>query len=495
MRWSCLPAALVLACNGDDGMSPPPGQTPVEAVTISPGPSLALVAGGTTQLTATARDAQGNALAGRLISWSSTAQGVATVNTSGLATAIVAGVAQIRASSEGKTGEVTITVSAFPWSATGSLATGRTRLSATVLANGKVLVTGGQTLGTLPGTLRSSELYDPATGLWTSTGSLTTERSNHIAVRLQNGKVLVAGGQSLEQQARLASAELYDPATGTWATTGSMATARQLAAVVRLADGRVMIAGGLGPNATFDPLSSVEIYNPATGAWTSAASMTVARVGHSAILLPNGKVLVVGGAAGTSISQHVHASSEVWDPATGQWAASGNFLTARAFPSALLLGNGRPLIAGGSNFASTAYAATDLYDPITGGWTATGSMLTARLSHTATLLPNGRVLVAGGTGAVGVLGSAEVYDPGSGTWSTASSLRVARLNHAAVLLANGKVLVVGGEGAGAAASTEIFDPDLAFSLDTRSTNAQPAIGRAPEGFHQRDSRSRPSRSY
>ena len=141
-----------------------------------------------------------------------------------------------------------------------------------------------------------------------------------------------------------------------------------------------------------------------------------------------------------------------------------NSLTARAFHTALLLANGRPLVAGGSNFASTPYGAADLYDPVAGGWTATGSMLTARLSHTATRLPNGKVLVAGGSGSLGTLGTVEMYDPASGSWSAGPALRVTRTNHAAVLLTNGKVLVVGGQGAGASSSAEIFDPAVTFSI-------------------------------
>lgn len=193
MRWSLFLTALVVACSGsgDDGTSPPPS-TPVASVIISPGPSLDLVVGATTQLTATARDGQGNVLSGRAISWSSTAQGVATVS-NGLVTAVAVGAAQIRATSEGKTGEVTISVTTYPWSATGSLTTGRTLHTATLLADGRVLVTGGQTVDTQQ-SLRSSELYNPATGSWTATGNLTTARVNHVAIRLQNGRVLVAGG-------------------------------------------------------------------------------------------------------------------------------------------------------------------------------------------------------------------------------------------------------------------------------------------------------------
>jgi N-acetylneuraminic acid mutarotase len=462
MRWSLILSALVLACGGgsdDDGISPPPPPpppTPVASVSVSPGPALDLAVGATTQLSATARDADGNVLSGRAFTWSTSAQGVATVS-NGLVTAIAAGVAQIRATSEGKTGEVAVSVTTYPWSATGSLATGRTLHTATLLADGRVLVTGGQTLDT-PQSLRSSEVYNPTTGAWTATGNLTTGRTNHIAIRLQNGRVLVAGGVSVETQTRLASAEIYDPATGLWTPTGNLSAARQLAAAIMLNDGRVLAIGGSGASSNLDPLSSTEIYNPATGQWAITGAMTVPRAGHAALLLSNGKVLVTGGARTTISGTVLHSSADLYEPSTGQWTGTGNFTTARAFHTAVLLATGRPLIVGGSNFVSTTFAAADLYDPVSGGWTPTGSMLSARVSHTATRLPNGKVLVTGGTGSVGTLASVELYDPATGTWSAGPALRVARLNHAAVLLTNGKVLVVGGQGAGASTSAETFDP-------------------------------------
>ena len=475
MRWAIVFSALVMACgggggdgddDGDDGTSPPPPPTPVSTVTIAPGPALTLSVGATSQLTATARDQQGNVLTGREIAWTTTAQSVATVSNSGLVTAAAVGSAQIRATSEGKIGEITITVEALPWTLTGSLTTGRTLHSATLLADGRVLVTGGQAVGTTQ-SLRSAEVYNPATGTWTSTGDMITGRTNHVAVRLQNGRVMVAGGVSVEQQTRLASVEIYDPSTGTWSATGNLVTARQLAGAVVLNDGRVLLFGGSGPNGTFDPLATSELYNPATGQWATAGSMTVPRVGHAAVLLSNGRVLASGGATNSISGVVLHASSEVFNPSTGQWTGSGNVLTARSVHTALLLANGQPLIVGGSNYASTAYGATDVYDPVSGGWTAAGSMLTARVSHTATRLPNGKVLAAGGTGTTGTIGSAELYDPATGSWSAAASLRVARLNHAAVLLNTGKVLVMGGQGAGASTSAELFDPAVGASISGR----------------------------
>src|SRR5438477_350710 len=160
-----------------------------------------------------------------------------------------------------------------------------------------------------------------------------------------------------------------------------------------------------------------------SGTWTPTGSLATARYGHTATLLPNGKVLVAGG--GDSFGQEV-ASAELYDPATGLWTATGSMATARFQHTATLLPNGQVLVAGGFNDNIGPLASAELYDPATGLWTATGSMATARFSPTATLLPNGQVLVAGGGNYSGVVASAELYDPVSGLWTVTGSMATAR---------------------------------------------------------------------
>jgi len=135
-------------------------------------------------------------------------------------------------------------------------------------------------------------MYDPTTGSWTVTGSLTAARFVHKATLLPNGKVLVSGGEHENFGDALSSAELFDPVTGNWTTTGSMTAAREGHTATLLLNGKVLIAGGGGLNAI---LSSAELYDPAHGNWTATGSMTDARVAHTATLLPNGKVLMAGG--------------------------------------------------------------------------------------------------------------------------------------------------------------------------------------------------------
>jgi len=335
----------------------------------------------------------------------------------------------------------------------GTLGTARYQHTATVLQDGKVLVAGGEGA---TGALASAELYDPATGIWTATGSLNAVREQATATLLPNGKVLVAGGVN-NNNIVLASAELYDPATGTWTpTTGNLTTARFLHTATLLSNGKVLVAGG--SNGTVF-LQSAELYDPASESWTATGNLGTVRVQHTATLLSNlsnGKVLVAGGRTGTGPL----ASAELYDPATGMWTpTTGNLGNARARHTATLLASGKVLVAGG--FGSTYLATTELYDPASGSWTAAGSLNTARHQHTATLLPNGQVLVTAGRGTAGTLASAELFNPAAapGIWTATGSLGAARYQHTATLLPNGKMLVAGGSNDGGyVASAELYDP-------------------------------------
>jgi len=307
------------------------------------------------------------------------------------------------------------------WAVTGQMNTPQIDSStATLLPDGQVLVAGG--IGGSSNALSSAELYNPATGTWAVTGSMHQGRgglygTGPSATLLPDGQVLVAGGEDANFKL-LASAELYNPATGTWSVTGSMTTPRTGQSATLLNNGQVLVAGGTGATA------AAELYNPATGTFTATGSMSAARGGNVGTLLPDGDVLVTQGSAAGLFAERYH-------PATGQWSNASTGLhvcistqECQADSTATLLPTGNVLVAGGvvglkSNPQTTATAM--LYDPDTNTWAATGSMTTGRESQTATLLPDGQVLMAGGTlfdhpsaghpGVDEVLASAELYTP------------------------------------------------------------------------------------
>ena len=363
---------------------------------------------------------------------------------------------------------------AAQWEFTGNLNVARDYQTATLLSNGKVLVASGATNGPQAfqyPQITSSELYDKATGTWTLTGSLTDARVLHTAALLLNGQVLVAGGwpNHTHTGGALATAELYDPATGNWTPTGSMNIRRVYHTETSLFDGRVLVVGCFTDGFT----NTAELYDPATGNWSFTGSTNTPRFGfHTATLLPNGMVLVAGG---YDTNGHISANAELYDPAMGNWTTTGSLNTARHSHTATLLANGKVLIAGGTNGGILASA--EVYDPATGNWTPTGSLNVARWRHTATPLSDGKVLVAGGmNGGSTSFASAEIYDPATGTWTVTGSLNNGRGLHTATLLSGGIVLVAGGIDNGVIlASAERFTPtDTPTPTPTPTATPTPA---------------------
>jgi hypothetical protein len=214
---------------------------------------------------------------------------------------------------------------------------------------------------------------------------------------------------------------------------------RSIAPMVKLLDGRVLIIGGATHPGT---TNTTEVYDPATGQWTQVGSMQISTEGASAVLLDDGKVLKVGAAGGFS-SPVNSVVAELFDPATGQWTQTGSLHVARYATSLTKLQDGRVLMTAGNQWGP-ALTESEIYDPATGQWTVTGSTNFARISRTI-LMSDGRVLAAGGDDSVtGPILPTEIYDPATGTWTVDASLNVGHNPTDLVALPGNQYLVAGG---------------------------------------------------
>ncbi len=284
-----------------------------------------------------------------------------------------------------------------------------TDVTATLLNDGHVLVTGGRSAP------NAAELYDPISQTFSATGnSVYVHGFVPTATPLNDGRVLVVGGLSTTGNTGSVNsgAETYNPATGAFTTAGPMTFNRGFHTATLLADGRVLIAGGQGPfvlSATpiFD---SGEIYDPSSGNFTLVGPMQQPRSTHVAVRLTDGRVLIAGGYGSGSSEQ----TAELFDPGTSNFIFAGETAAALSDPMGALLPNGQVLIAGGQPdpVAQIATNAAELYNPADGTFASTGNMVAGRFSTPATVLNDGRVLVAGGYPlCCSALASAEIYTP------------------------------------------------------------------------------------
>lgn len=331
-----------------------------------------------------------------------------------------------------------------------SVLDGRILHTATLLSDGRVLVTGGtaEPLG-LPAVdpLASAALYDLTSGVVSPTAAMSTTRIGHTATLLADGRVLIIGGAQDGSVDCCASAELYDPGTGTFAPAGAMTARRTGHAATRLDDGRVLVVGGEDGRSSW----TAELYDPVTGVFMPTGVPVVAHgYGHSATLLRDGRVLIVGGSDAL-------ASAEVYDPVTGSFEATGGPKNPRQGHSATLLPDGRVVITGGMSgvglpvfSGDPGIAAIEIHDPRWGVFSPDGTLPEARSGQSASLLPDGRVLVAGGwlkrpsDGVFRLVSAGALFDPADGTIAVTGPLARSRGLHTATPLVDGRVLLIGG---------------------------------------------------
>ena len=343
---------------------------------------------------------------------------------------LVAGLVTIEAQSPGM------------FSSTGDLIKPRYAHTATLLNDGRVLITGGVSspTGDLGNSTSeaSAEIYDPATGRFRLTGSMATARSFHTATLLPDGTVLVTGG--------FATPEVYDPATGTFHVTGAMKAPRYGSSAILLVNGKVLIAGGI-TDFLSSPTTSAELYDPAIGSFISAGDMASPQFAPLVANLPDGKVLLIDGGS----DYWAYASSQIYDPVSGSFSTIEPWIPFDG-GSATLLPNGQVLVAGGdpASFGSTDAA---LYDPAARVFHPTGPTTRDYVLQVATGLSDGDVLLVGGwcsacrtpLGGYNNDARVDLYDPTTGRFSATGSMTTGRESPSVTLLSNGQVLVTGGD--------------------------------------------------
>jgi hypothetical protein len=325
--------------------------------------------------------------------------------------------------------------------AAGSMVLNRQSHIAVALLSGKVLIAGGSPTDStsFPERWASAELYDPISNTFAATGSMSTSRGlGHAAVRLPNGTVLVCGGEDYERTT-LKSAEIYDPATGRFSPTGAMQFARTRHSAVLLANGKVLVVGGVSD---LQGRTSAELYDPSTGVFTPSSQMTQERLAQ-ALQTPDG-ALVLGGTTADLYSAAAASFTPLATPVVGAWGAMAS----------TRLQTGKIAVMGGSLNASGFQSMAYLFDPTTSAFLAIGELIWPRAGATATELKDGRILLFGGAADGRYPDRAELLNLTTGNVSALASSGAGRIFHTATLLTDGRVLIAGGLGYSTSGSAE-----------------------------------------
>jgi N-acetylneuraminic acid mutarotase len=306
--------------------------------------------------------------------------------------------------------------------------------TATLLRNGQVLICGGFS----GGTLSSAEIFDPKTKTFKSVGNMIVPRSGHSATLLPDGKVLIVGGYNGNY---LSNTEIFDPATKTFTAANMMTTARSGHTATLLTNEKILFAGGVGTGWSF--LQSAELYDIQSGNFSATGSMTTARESHTATLLNNETVLITGGHKDRRPNVKIYSSAEIYNPSSEAFSLTGSMTKIRHKHDAVMLNDGKVLIIGGSDERDSrgAYTSAEIYRPASRTFQVSGNMNLSRYKHNGTsiLLGNGKVLIAGGAD------RAELYNPKKNEFIIVSgNMKMERLFSCATLLDNGQVLITGG---------------------------------------------------
>jgi hypothetical protein len=326
-----------------------------------------------------------------------------------------------------------------------NMSEGRHGHTATLLADGTVLVAGGETGSMQSGgfyLVDSAERFYPKTNTFVPVGSMGTERVAHTAVRLQDGRVLVLGGVDRTRPSP-ASAEIFDPATNQFTPVGAMTEPRILAVATVLQDGQVLVVGGLGGTGGNTALKTAELFDPKSEKFETTGSLVKVRQWPTVVALADGRVAVLGGG---------YRAGEIYEPSTGRFIEYGQLATARSEAFGIPLPDGKILVVGGNN------PNIEAYDPAAGQSVVMGKLRARRVAETVVPLSDGRVLVAGGL--PGYVNSApikevELVDPATGQVTLTGAMAIPRREGMGVLLPDGRALIFGGAALGKGALTSV----------------------------------------
>jgi N-acetylneuraminic acid mutarotase len=405
--------------------------------------------------------------------WATQTAGIASVS-NGAASGLALGSSGVTATIGSVSASATVAVTTNTWSAAPQMPTERVAgLTATLLPSGKLLVVGG--VKSAGAGTAAADLFDPASATWTTVAPMSVMRASHAATLLADGRLLVTGGSTVSSAAAKGyvnntSAEIYDPVANTWTPAPPMSVARSHHTATLMADGKVLVVGGENVNYLVEP--TAEIYDPVANTWSAPRVQPQSpRSQHTATLLPSGLVLISGGFDIVNGLLTPLATAELYDPVlhttstttvdsngvsttvttiTGglDFTATTPMAFARYGQSATRLADGRVVMVGG------ATTTTEIYDPVAATWATLGNTAATHTAAGAVLLADGRLLVAGGTQFA--LPTAELLDPATGAWTSAAPMLVIRSNPAATLMPDGSVMVCGGAPDSAGVDCETF---------------------------------------